>query len=582
MTKKKAFFNNLKLLIVMCIKTCPAYTMAFFFVSMSYGLMLVLGTKVSQYFFDIIAAAHSKSYAEIIISIIVFGLTLIIQQILNGFLNFMGWHMEIKVNKKMLYAFHNRAALLKPVLFESATELDRINKASRGAKNTMEVCGTILMLITFYVPYFLFMSIHLFLIKPVLMCIMIFIFLPNLFTQYVHTKIFSDLENKSAPIRRKIQYYQKCVTQKEVRHCGSYFYFRNLLKENIDLLGNKIWEVEKKVASWEAVLNLCTITGYICVIYVLTYNLINHQISIGAFAAIFGSIDTMYSLMNEIICFHFGNLAQNISMVNNFIEFIEENQNNNCKKAKVELTNGITTQNLAFIYPNETKMALKNINLEIKPGEKVAIVGENGAGKSTLLKLLTGLYEPTEGAIYSGKDEITNNQNVLKRVSAVFQQFERYKMTFRDNISISNIYHVIDDEIMRIADRVEALPALQLDDVLDTMLSREFGGIELSGGKWQRIAIARGLYKHSDIIIFDEPTAAIDPIEETHLYHLFSKMAENKTAIIITHRLGAVKIADRIVLLENGEVKEQGTHLELIKLNGIYAKMYNMQSEGYQ
>jgi ATP-binding cassette subfamily B protein len=174
---------------------------------------------------------------------------------------------------------------------------------------------------------------------------------------------------------------------------------------------------------------------------------------------------------------------------------------------------------------------------------------------------------------------------LFKNISGVFQNFQKYKMTLGDNISISNLGLTND---LKEHTLIQACHQAELDTTskeftksFDTMLSREFDGVDLSGGQWQRVAIARGLYKANDIIVLDEPTAAIDPIEETRLYQQFAQLAKDKTAIIVTHRLGSAQIADRIVVMDKGEIVEMGMHRELLLKNGKYAEMYETQKKWY-
>jgi ATP-binding cassette subfamily B protein len=313
---------------------------------------------------------------------------------------------------------------------------------------------------------------------------------------------------------------------------------------------------------------------------------------VGAFAAVFASLGKIYQFMQEVICSHLGNIAQNLGTIQNFVNFLkmEERMQKTQNAAEVpdytDYTDykDIIVKNASFTYPNAEKQALCNINITVKNGETVAIVGENGSGKSTLVRLLTGLYIPGEGDVYFGGANLKDigYAHVFSQTSAVFQKYRCYQMTLGENITISQFDKSRSDYNLDII-REMAGVSIETSETsgYDTMLSREFGGIDLSGGEWQRIAIARGLYRTHSFIVLDEPTAAIDPFEETKIYNRFAEISKNNTAVIVTHRLGSVRLADRIIVLKNGGIAETGTHEELLAANGEYKKMYIAQRKWY-
>lgn len=292
---------------------------------------------------------------------------------------------------------------------------------------------------------------------------------------------------------------------------------------------------------------------------------------------------------------------------NNYREeknFIHENNftiNSNKRNVNNYYDKGnIVLENVTFSYPLSSKNAIEGINLEIKKGETIAIVGENGSGKSTLVRLITGLYLPTNGAIFHNNISTKDipNTELFCGISGIFQRYQRYQLTLKDNITISDMTKDIkcepidSNEILYENISIENVKKAAIQGGIelnkevflngyDTMLSREFDGVDLSGGQWQKVAIARRFYRYNNLIILDEPTAAIDPVEETKIYERFSKIVKGKTAIVVTHRLGSVKFADRIVVMDKGAIQGVGTHEDLLRTCPLYAKMWEAQAKYY-
>lgn len=235
---------------------------------------------------------------------------------------------------------------------------------------------------------------------------------------------------------------------------------------------------------------------------------------------------------------------------------------------------------LSFRYPGASSHTLSDISFGIPAGGRVAVVGENGSGKSTLIKLLTGLYKPERGEIVwqDGSAGKLADEPPDQAVSAVFQDFTRLSLTLRENVALGRLEKMEDDSALR-----SALNATgsKLASGLDIQLGAPFGGIEPSGGEWQKIATARAIVRDAGIIFYDEPTAALDPQAEKSAFELFLRVTEGRSSLLVTHRLGAAKLADVIVVLKDGTVTEQGTHDELMRLGGEYSRMFRLQSSWY-
>lgn len=249
---------------------------------------------------------------------------------------------------------------------------------------------------------------------------------------------------------------------------------------------------------------------------------------------------------------------------------------------------GIEIKHLSFCYPGSNKTTVADINLTINPGEMLVLVGENGAGKTTLGKLLGRLYDPTSGTIdWNGKDLRSYSlAYVRSRIAVVMQDYARFPSTVRENVGFGDLLSLSDDTAINEAISEAGISAKvnSLAAGLETPLGKQLeDGIDLSGGQWQRIAIARALMRLStaEVLIFDEPTAALDPKTEHEIYSIFRQIAAGKTTIVISHRLGLAKIADRIAVMENGKIAEIGTHDELIASNGIYCSMFTRQASSY-
>ncbi|MEM9927427.1 MAG: ABC transporter ATP-binding protein [Cyanobacteria bacterium P01_D01_bin.50] len=257
------------------------------------------------------------------------------------------------------------------------------------------------------------------------------------------------------------------------------------------------------------------------------------------------------------------------------------------KSVPKPMKSGIVFDNVEFAYP-DGRVALSGISLTLNPGETVALVGENGAGKSTLVKLLARFYEPTKGNIFIDGENLkdVNLEEWRQQIGVVFQDFCRYSLSVGENIALGDTSAMDDLERLKCASEKSEIKARieKLPQAYDTLLGKQFDGTELSGGEWQKVAIARAFVREKDaqLMILDEPTAALDPRSEYEIYRSFAELVKDKIAILVTHRLASVSLADRILVMKAGKLVEMGTHEELLLQNGEYASLWNMQAEQYQ
>ncbi len=585
--KKMTLFSILVNLTKETFEALPVYFTMSQIISIAHGTSYVAILIATQRFFEAVTKLSNDVEANITSSIIFLFISIIASEILNGYHNHSNNVIELKLEKARVKKINEKSSKISPIEFEDPDMHDSINKARMGMKYAVYFQIIISTLFTFYLPYFVVLAIYLMTVNKYLILLLFFVFVPVLLNQLIKVKLYRNLEEEIAPERRKFEYYEKTIADrqyfKETRLLGAFTFLSDLYTDSLKILNKKQWKTNKKSGMLELMFRVFTLLGYFGILFMLVILLMRKEITVGAFAAIFSSVGLTFSLSEEIISSHIGRITENLGTIENYVKFINlpEREGN---VDTIDKAVDIKLRDVSFTYPKAKEETIRGINLDVAVGETVAVVGENGAGKSTLMRLISGIYLPSAGDIYYGDVNIKDVKpnGLFENTSAVFQKFQRYQMSLKENIELSEIAKCETCVEGAIEKANIDLDAKTYPNGSDTMLSREFGGVDLSGGQWQRVAIARGYYREHEVIILDEPTAAIDPIEETKLYRQFADISKDKTSFIVTHRIGSAKIADRIIVLDKGEVIEDGTHSSLLALEGHYARMYNAQSKWYE
>lgn len=423
----------------------------------------------------------------------------------------------------------------------------------------------------------------------------------SLLFKVVIGKIINEIRNKYfakiSRVKRGVDYYstelQDTRYAKDIRiYKAAEIFNRNfnrLNEENFTYSKYFLLKLARMYSIEDIVVNICGITIYFIIgIYVL-----KEYISLGQFSSLYKAVQQFNDSLHSIIGCYI-EIMYIVPVLVYYVDFVnqekklndnnrEETKGNVVKKNNQKLE--IEFKNVSFKYPGTEKYILENICIKIKAGEHISIVGENGAGKTTFIKLLCRLYEHYEGEITVNGKEIREYsfKEYMSLLAVVFQDFKLFAFTLKENITMFNENKKKLNQICSILEISKWIE--QLKDGENTYIYKYFikNGIEPSGGESQTLAIARALYKDTPIVILDEPTAALDPIAEDKVYSKFKKLARGKTTIYISHRLSSCKFCDRIIVLKNGTIIEEGEHNELMKnINGLYHKMYNAQAKYYR
>jgi ATP-binding cassette subfamily B protein len=551
--------------------------------------------KVAQYIITDIAATirgHALApnfwklvAAEIILNVLLGLLTRAIDYSDSLLANRYTQHVSVRVMEQ--------AARLDLTTYEDPVFYDRLERARVQATDRLAMIQQIGRLLQQIITTLVF-SAALAWASPWLVLLLALGVLPS-FLGETHYAFLGYAKNfRQTPAKRQMDYLRQVAGSREGAKEVKLFGLNKFFTARFQTLADQIYLEDVALSRSKLIVGgllgiIGTLGYYGAYVYVI-WRTLGGAYDIGQFTFLTAAIQQASSNLQQVFSTASG-IADQALFLTDLIAFFDMeptvNSNPNGLRTPAPITRGFEFRNVSFTYPGTQRTVLHNFNMTLSPGERIALIGENGQGKTTVVKLITRLYDPTEGQILLDGVDLRGYslEDIHRHIGVIFQDFMRFEMTARENIAVGRVdktHNQIDIESAAqksLADTVVS----KLAGGYDQMLGRRFeGGVELSGGEWQKIALARAYLRDADLLILDEPTAALDARSELEVFERFAELTEGKMALLISHRFSTVRMADRIVVLAGGRLIEEGNHQQLMAKGGVYAGMFEMQAASYR
>jgi ATP-binding cassette subfamily B protein len=494
-------------------------------------------------------------------------------------------HVSIRVMK--------HAAELDLLAYENPVFYDRLERARVQATDRLGMIQSIGRLVQ-QVATVVSLSISIMLFSPWLMLLLVAGVVPA-FLGESHFAFLGYAKNfRQTPIRRQLDYLRVLGGSREAAKELKLFGLNEFLTERFTRLSDEIYDENVALSRRRLIagsfLSLVGTMGYYSAYVFVIWRTISGALSIGTLTFLSGAILQASSNIQQIFSTLSG-IADQALFLTDLLAFFEMQPTIRSKPnglaAPRPILRGFEFRDVSFRYPGSPRLILDRMNFRLQPGERVALIGENGQGKTTVVKLITRLYDPTEGQILLDGVDLREYslEDLYREIGVIFQDFMRYEMTARENIAIGRVEEVDNLALLRTAARKSMADNViaRLPRGYEQMLGARFdGGMDLSGGEWQKVALARAYLRNAQLLILDEPTAALDARSEFEVFHRFAELTTGKMALFISHRFSTVRMADRIVVLDNGRIAEEGSHDQLAGMGGRYAEMFEMQAASYR
>ena len=485
------------------------------------------------------------------------------------------------------------AASLDLLAYEDPVFYDRLERARVQATDRLYMIQAIGRLIQQVITT-ITLSISIIVFSPWLLLLLIVGVIPA-FVGETHFAFLGYAKNfRQTPIRRQLDYLRVLGGSKEAAKELKLFGLRDFLTGRFKALSDQVYHEDIALARRKVIagsgLSMIGTAGYYTAYVYAVWQTVTGVFSFGTLTLLANAIREASSNLQQTFS-TLSTIADQALFLTDLIAFFEMKptirSKANALPAPRPIQRGFEFRNVSFRYPGSSRLVLNGLNFHLRPGERVALIGENGEGKTTIVKLLTRLYDPAEGQVLLDGVDLREYDldDLYSEIGVIFQDFMRYEMTARENIAVGRIERMNDLELLQesarksmAADVLRKLPA-----GLEQMLGRRFdGGVDLSGGAWQKVALARAYLRDAQVLILDEPTSALDARSEYEVFKRFAEWTTEKMALFISHRFSTVRMADRIVVLENGRIAEEGDHDTLTSLGGRYAEMFELQAASYR
>ena len=513
--------------------------------------------------------------------------------VLNRIIDYLDALLAGKYTHHVSVRVMEHAAGLDLLAYEDPAFYDRLERARVQATDRLFMIQAIGRLIQQVITT-ITLSISIMVFSPWLLLLLVVGVIPA-FVGETHFAFLGYAKNfRQTPIRRQLDYLRILGGSKEAAKELKLFGLKDFLTARFKVLSTKVYEEDVALARRKvttgSVLSAIGTAGYYTAYVFAVWKTVTGVFSFGTLTLLANAIREASSNLQQTFS-TLSTIADQALFLTDLIAFFEMRptiqSKPNALPAPRPIQRGFEFRNVSFRYPGSSRLVLNGLNFHLRPGARVALIGENGEGKTTIVKLLTRLYDPAEGQVLLDGVDLREYslEDLYREIGVIFQDFMRYEMTARENIAVGRIEQIDNLQLIR-----QSAHKSMAEDVVgklpsgyEQMLGRRFdGGVDLSGGEWQKVALARAYLRDAQVLILDEPTSALDARSEYEVFQRFAELTTGKMALFISHRFSTVRMADRIVVLENGRIAEEGDHDALTQLGGRYAEMFELQAASYR